>query len=96
MRYVNLVPETSRKVPKSGVDKYKHYLDKNIEYRNTPERKEFMKEYYAEYRKEHAVHVECDCGAVVTHLSMYNHVKTNKHLNYLTGSTRHVPSSSPT
>jgi hypothetical protein len=79
MRYVNLVPETKPKLTKK-----EKYLDKNIEYRNKPERKEFIKEYYAEYRKEHAVYVECDCGAVVTHLSMYNHVKSKKHLDYLT------------
>lgn len=83
MRYVNLVPETTRKVPKSGTPKYEYYLDKNVEYRNRPERKEFMKVYYAEYRKEHDGLVECDCGTVLKSLSMYNHVKSNKHLNYI-------------
>jgi hypothetical protein len=82
MRYINLVPEM-KKVPKSGNEKYVYYLDKNIEYRNRPDRKAFMKEYYAEYRKEHNGLVECDCGSVVKEISMYNHVKSNKHIRYL-------------
>jgi hypothetical protein len=83
MRYVNLVPEPSRKARLSGVEKYQQYLDKNIEYRNRPDRKQFMKDYYTEYRKEHEGQVQCDCGAIVKQLSMYAHIKTNKHLNYI-------------
>lgn len=93
MRYVNLVPEPVRKARQSGVEKYQQYLDKNIEYRNRPDRKQFMKEYYAEYRKEMKDQVQCDCGAVVKHLSIYAHIKTNKHLNYIeNASTQPNPS----
>ena len=80
MRYVNLVPEAKSK---SSADKQVRYADSIIAYRNKPERKEFMKNYYAEYRKEHDVYVDCDCGAHVKSLSMYNHVTTKKHLNYI-------------
>jgi len=83
MRYVNLVPEAKRTGSLTGNDKYVFYLGKNVEYRNRPDRKEFMKVYYAEYRKEHGGLVECDCGSVVKGTSMYNHVKSNKHLRYL-------------
>jgi hypothetical protein len=82
MRYVNLVPEVTPK-NKISADKYVRYADSIVKYRNTPERKEFMKNYFAEYRKEHGGLVECDCGSVVKGMSMYNHVKTNKHLNYI-------------
>ena len=68
---------------KKPSDKYQRYIDKNTEYRSRPERKEFVKKYYEEYRKEHDGLVECDCGAVIKGLSMYNHVKSNKHLNYI-------------
>jgi hypothetical protein len=83
MRYVNLVPERTPKPKLTGNDKYQQYLLSNIEYRNRPERKEFMKEYYAEYRKEHDGLVQCDCGSVVKGTSMYNHVKSNKHIDYI-------------
>jgi len=83
MRYINLVPEPIQKPKLTGNDRYQHYLSKNIEYRNRPDRKEFMKVYYAEYRKEHGGLVECDCGSVVKGTSMYNHVKSNRHLNYI-------------
>lgn len=85
MRYINLVPEVKAK-PK-GNDKYVYYLAKNIEYRNRPDRKAFMKEYYAEYRKEHGGLIECDCGSILKEISMYNHVKSNKHINYLTNAS---------
>ncbi len=84
MRYINLVPEVKRKVQQEPNDKYIHYLHKNIEYRNRPDRKAFMKEYYAEYRREHGGQVQCDCGSIVKEISMYNHVKSNKHIKYLT------------
>lgn len=83
MRYINLVPELKRKVPLPQYDKYQRYIDKNIEYRNRPERKAFMKEYYAEYRKEHGGLIDCDCGSTIKSLSMYNHLKTKKHIDYL-------------
>ena len=86
MRYVNLVPEVSKKPLKyeSEQDKYKRYILSNTEYRNRPDRKEFMKNYYAEYRKEYEGQVQCDCGSIVKQLSMYAHIKSNKHLAYLT------------
>ena len=84
MRYVNLVPEAKRTAPRSGNDKYVFYLGKNVEYRNRPDRKEFMKDYYAAYREEHSGYVRCDCGSVVKGISMYNHVKSKKHIDYLT------------
>jgi len=65
-------------------DKYKKYIKNNTEYRNRPERKEFVKKYYTEYYKEMNVYIDCDCGATIKSLSMYNHVKSNKHINYLT------------
>lgn len=87
MRYINLVPEVIQKPKLTGNDKYQQYLLNNIEYRNRPDRKEFMKVYYAEYRKEHDWLVECDCGTILKSLSMYNHVKTNKHIKYLQNAT---------
>jgi hypothetical protein len=85
MRYINLVPPVVKKpVYESEKDKYNRYMEKNVEYRNRPDRKEFMKDYYAEYRKELSGYVNCDCGSVVKEISMYNHVKSNKHINYLT------------
>jgi hypothetical protein len=84
MRYINLVPEVKRKVPQSGNDKYVYYFDKNAEYRNRPDRKAFMKEYYAEYRKEHGGLIQCDCGSILKEISMYNHTKSKKHIDYLT------------
>lgn len=84
MRYVNLVPDATQKPKLTGNDKYQHYLLNNIEYRNRPDRKEFMKEYYAEYRKEHSGYVQCDCGSVIKEISMWTHVKSNKHIKYLT------------
>lgn len=84
MRYINLVPEVKPKVQQEAKDKYIHYLNKNIEYRNRPDRKEFMKEYYAEYRKEHGGLIQCDCGSILKEISMYNHMKSKKHIDYLT------------
>lgn len=84
MRYVNLVPPVQPKVRKEAKNNYVTYLDKNVEYRNRPDRKEFMKEYYAEYRKEHSGYVQCDCGSVIKEISMWTHVKSNKHIKYLT------------
>jgi hypothetical protein len=84
MRYINLVPEVKPKLKLTGNDKYQQYLLNNIEYRNRPDRKAFMKVYYAEYRREHGGLIECDCGSILKEISMYNHVKSNKHINYLT------------
>jgi len=81
MRYVNLVPQP---VVKQEVSKYQTYLEKNIRYENRPERKAYMKEYYAEYRREHAGLIQCDCGSILKEISMYNHIKSNKHIKYLT------------
>lgn len=84
MRYVNLVPPVAKKqLYESEKEKYQRYIEKNVEYRNRPDRKQFMKDYYAEYRKEYEGQVQCDCGAIVKQLSMYAHIKTNKHLNYI-------------
>lgn len=71
MRYINLVPEVKK-------------VDKSAAYRNRPDRKEFMKEYYAAYRQEHSGYVECDCGSILKEISMYTHIKSKKHINYLT------------
>ena len=80
MRYINLVPQPA---VKQDVTKYETYLEKNIRYENRPERKAYMKEYNKAYRTEHIGYVQCDCGSVVKGISMYSHVRTKKHLNYL-------------
>jgi hypothetical protein len=83
MRYVNLVPQPTVK-PKPEMTNYERYLENNIRYENTPERKEYMKKYNKAYRNEHEDHVQCDCGSIVKGISMYTHVKSKKHLAYLT------------
>jgi hypothetical protein len=42
-----------------------------------------MKEYNKAYRTEHEVYVQCECGSEVKSISMYAHVRTQKHIAYL-------------
>ena len=68
------------KQTKNKYEKYKHNYER---YENTPERKQYQKEYNKAYRTEHEVYVQCDCGSEVKGISMYAHVRTQKHIAYL-------------
>lgn len=81
MRYINLVPQVTPKPP--SVSKYKQYIETNTAYENTPERREFKKQYAKVYREEHSGYVECDCGSEVKGTSMYKHIKSKKHIDYI-------------
>ena len=80
MRYIDL---TRPSPAQNSGKKHERYREYNIAYENTPERKEYMKEYNKAYRTEHKVYVRCDCGSEIKSISMYAHVKTKKHLDYI-------------
>jgi len=58
-------------------------------YNNTEERKAFMKQYNAEYRKKHAFYIECPIcspilkGYTFKSSSKYSHVKSQFHQDNL-------------
>lgn len=56
-------------------------------YNNTPERKEFMKEYNKAYRQSHSNIVVCECGAEYKSINQYSHRKSKRHLFYLLAQT---------
>jgi len=47
---------------------------------------EAMREYNRAYREKHSAHVQCGCGAVYKQISKYTHVKTARHVEWLTQS----------
>lgn len=84
MRYLDFTrPPTAKKPVNKLHNKYELYRDNYERYENTPERKQYMKEYNKAYRTEHDVYVQCDCGSEVKGMSMYSHVQSKKHIAYL-------------
>jgi primase-polymerase (primpol)-like protein len=88
MRHLDLTHPKTRHVDltrpaKTYKNKYEKYKDNYERYENTNERKEYMKEYNKAYRTEHEVYVQCECGSEVKSISMYAHVRTQKHIAYL-------------
>ena len=61
------------------INKYQRYIQSYQFYEDTPQRKDYMKTYNAEYRKQHGEYIECDCGSVIKGTSFYHHVKSKKH-----------------
>lgn len=83
MRIINLCPP--KKPVKQAPDKYQRYIQSYQFYENTPQRKEYMKEYNKKYREQHSETITCDCGGVYKSTSSYAHIKSQRHLAYLTG-----------
>ena len=80
MRYLNFSPKQNL----DCITKYKRYIQSYQFYEATPQRKQYIKEYGEKYREEHSYDIECICGSVIKARSMYSHIKTQKHLSYLT------------
>jgi hypothetical protein len=80
MRIINLC----RPKKTNDTNKYQRYIQSYQFYENTPQRKEYMKEYNKKYREQNAEYIECDCGSTIKSTSVYSHSKTQKHLAYLT------------
>lgn len=66
-----------------NVNKYQRYIQSYQFYEHTPQRKEYMTEYNKAYREQHAEYIDCDCGSTIKGTSFYAHVKSQKHLAYL-------------
>lgn len=77
MRYVNLCR------PSKKEKKYETYVQTYKAYEKTEERKEYMKQYNKKYREENDDYILCECGSYYKAISIYSHIKTNKHINYL-------------
>jgi hypothetical protein len=84
MRYINLCPPKKKGVVQQPGSMYQRYIKTHQHYENTPQRKAYMKEYNKEYNAKHSEEVVCDCGSVYKSSSSYAHIKTNKHIAYLT------------
>ena len=78
-RYINLCRDTPKQ---DEVSKYEKYKDSYELYRNLEGRKAYHKSYNKMYREKHSGYIECECGTIYKPLSVYSHVKTQKHIAF--------------
>ena len=74
-------------------EKIKQYYDDNKEEKNIYSKQYYVdnKEYYKEYNKEYSkVKCSCSCGSSFREVSISQHIKTEKHQNFLNSSKEAV------
>jgi hypothetical protein len=73
----------TRPTKNHNVNKYLRYIQSYQFYEATPQRKEYRKDYGKQYREQNADEIECDCGSIVKTLSLYAHIKSQKHFSFV-------------
>ena len=53
--------------------------------RNKKKQQNYDKVYYAKNKEKHREKITCECGSTISRSSMSQHLKTEKHLNYVSG-----------